>query len=203
MKLFVIAAISVLLFPAVCLSQAVLFDEDFESDLSSWGVLGHGVLVADPLAPSNQVLSFTQTNAGGDMWSIPLAVDLSSTYVLSFRYLGNAGGEDTGGYLWLWDPEQGYPVVSPTWGTQPENSQFELIDDGAWHLYQHEFTIAEIFDSSSGYIQVVVEDWNGSAGVNPPPNIAGDAFFDDIQIYELGAVENEAASWGGIKTLFR
>jgi len=189
--------------PAMTHAQEVLLNEDFEGDLSAWEIIGFGITVEDPLNAGNQVLSFTGTANSGNMWSYPLPVNSSTTYVFSFRYLGNAGGVDTGGYLWLVDPLYGNVESCPVWGTQPENTNIELIDDGQWHTYQLEFHVTDFFSPSSGELMVTVEDWDGAAGGNPPPNIAGDAYFDDIQIYELGAVESEGSTWGQLKSTYR
>ena len=175
---FVVMATSIVVSP--CFSQTVIYSDDFESDLSRWEVEGHGCIVEDPLDPTNMVLSFTGTASGGNIWSDYIDVNRNTTYVLSFRYLGNAGGADTGGYLWLWDPEHGFSSLTHIWGTQPYNCEYELIDDGIWHTYELVFTIPELFDPSSGMIQITAEDWNGSGSSDPPPNIAGDALFDDI-----------------------
>jgi len=191
------------LIPSFVFAQEVLFEDEFEGDLSVWETFGYGIIVVDPLDPSNHALSFTQTAAAGNMFTPAFICNPLSTYVISFRYLGNAGGEDTGGYLWLIDPLYGNVDSCPVWGTQPENSNYELIDDGQWHQYQLAFQVTDFFDPIGGTLQITVEDWNGSAGSNPPPNIAGDALFDYIRLYELGAVENEAASWGKVKALFR
>lgn len=204
MRISIITTFLICVSSPICLAQEVLMNEDFETDLSRWDVPGHGVLVPDPLNPGNQVLSFTHTAAGGDMWSMALPVDASTTYVLSFRYLGyGGGGGDTGGYLWLVDPLYGNVSSCPVWGTHPDNSNYELIDDRQWHTYQIVFQVTDYFDPIGGTLQITCEDWNGAAGIDPPPNIAGDAFFDDIQLYELGAVANEIACWGSVKALYR
>lgn len=203
MKLAMVLLMLVCVFPVVSQSQAIQLDEDFESDLSAWQSVGYGIIVADPLNPSNQVLSFTGTANSGNMWSYPFPVDTGRTYVISFRYLGNAGGADTGGYLWLVDPLYGNVASCPVWGTQPDNSTYELIDDGQWHTYQLEFQVTDFFNPPSGELMLTVEDWDGAAGSDPPPNIAGDAFFDDIQIFEMGTVETESITWGQLKFIFR
>ena len=203
MKSFIALVLFVCFVPALSQSQEVLLNDDFEGDLSAWETVGFGVIVPDPVDPGNHALSFTGTTNSGNMWSFPLPVNSNTTYVISFRYLGNAGGADTGGYLWLVDPMYGNVDSCPVWGTQPENSTYELIDDGQWHTYQLEFHVTDFFDPASGELLVTVEDWDGAAGSNPPPNIAGDAFFDDIQIYELGAVATESKAWGELKSLFR
>ena len=203
MKLSTVLMFFICALPAMVQAQAVLLDEDFEGDLSAWSTVGHGVIVADPLDSGNSVLTFTATANSGNMWSVPMSVTAGATYVLRFRYLGNAGGADTGGYLWLVDPLYGNHPSCPVWGTQPENSNYELIDDGQWHTYQLEFQVTDFFVPMGGLLTVTIEDWDGAASSNPPPNTAGDALFDDIQIYELGAVSSESVTWGDMKSIYR
>ena len=189
-----------------CSGQTVFLDESFDGGLSAWANPGWGVVVFDPLdlTDINWVLAFTRTGNTGDLFSPVFTVEPGATYVLSFRYLGHGGGADTGGYLWLYDPALGIENPgNPVWGTQPENCDYELIDDGQWHTYTLQFTPADLFGASSGEIVLTLEDWDGAAGSNPPPNVAGDAFFDDIQLYQLGAVEDEGASLGKVKALYR
>ena len=184
-------------------AQVVLFDDNFEGNLSAWSTPGYGVIVPDPLDAGNKVLSFSHTANSGNMWSSPLSVSAGTIYVFSFRYLGNADGSDSGGYLWLVDPAYGNVATCPVWGTHPANANVELIDDGQWHSYQLTFAVTDFFAPMSGQLQVTVEDWDGAAGVSPPANVAGDAFFDDIQIYELGAVPSDVSTWGELKASFR
>ena len=102
MKSVIAVVLLICALPALSRAQEVLLDENFEGDLSAWETIGFGVTVPDPLDPSNQVLSFTGTANSGNMWSFPLPVNSSTTYVISFRYLGNAGGADTAAICGWW-----------------------------------------------------------------------------------------------------
>jgi hypothetical protein len=197
----------ILIVPSFAISQVVLFEDEFDGDLSAWELNAYGQIVPDPLDVSNNALSFSHTNVAGDLFSPVFVLDLNTTYVFSFKYLGNAGGEETGGFIWLIDSTvQNSPDQAIGWATQPvgvDGSDIELIDDGQWHAYQFTFSPSTVFAQPCVSFQIIVEDWSGAASGSPPPNVAGDAFFDDIRLYELGAVTTEAASWGGIKALYR
>src|SRR5258708_7926626 len=73
-----------------------LFSEDFEGSLASqWTGRGNagtsGFIVADPIRPSNNVLSFHSLSSGGDIFSKTIGVTKSAKYRLSFDYLGKPG----------------------------------------------------------------------------------------------------------------
>ena len=72
---FLITSMFLLLsiFAIHAIASTPLFSEDFESDLALWANPGHGVLVQDPLDSGNQVVSFSATAAGGDMYTVPSA----------------------------------------------------------------------------------------------------------------------------------
>jgi hypothetical protein len=199
-----LAAITNLIFPVPVSPRAreVHFYDDFESSFALWEITGQGVLVGDPLNPINHALSFTGTAAGGDMWTIPLSADATATHLLTFRYLGNNGGEDSGGYLWFIDPIYGNVLSCPVFGTQPDNSNWELVDDGQWHSYSLDFQVTDFFDPIGGALQIVVEDWNGAAGIDPPDNIPGDASFYDIIFEKMAVMGEERSTWGDVKALF-
>src|SRR5712692_11443907 len=76
-------------------AQLTLFEESFESgDLNQWtgkfGLSHHGQIVTDPLDPTNHVLTFTQVNAAGDIFSAsPISLaGLPVRFILSFDFLG-------------------------------------------------------------------------------------------------------------------
>lgn len=168
---------------AAAASQAdIVFQDDFESGLSLWtgknGGIHHGVLVNDPLGGLNTVLSFNGLNAGGDMFSeTPISLGSNQSYRLSFDYLGltnqYSNASDTGGYV-------GFSVGTPNthrwkWATGSVSGADDvLIDDGAWHSYQFDFTTADLGLGSD--VRLMVEDFSGSGGS------AGDAFFDNFAI---------------------
>jgi hypothetical protein len=197
-----------LVLPNTPLCQEVIFADDFEDDLSGWESNAFGQLVADPLDVDNMALAFSQTNVAGDLFSPTIDLEATTAYVFEFKYLGNAGGAETGGFLWLYDAVSEYPGSgnAVAWSTQPvgvDDCDHELVDDGEWHLYQLTFTPSELFDLPVESLKIALEDWSGAASGTPPPNIAGDALFDDVRFYELGAVRVEQANWGMIKSIFK
>ncbi len=158
-----------------------VFIEDFETDLSQWtgknGGAHNGIIVADPLNAGNNVLSFSATASSGDIFTIA-AFDLvaGQSYTISFDYLGMPSQipGDSGGFAGL---SQAYPGThlwyygtSATSGAAPV-----LIDDGQWHTYTYEFTAPTSIGSS---IHLMFEDFSYYGGAS----VAGDAFFDNIQI---------------------
>ena len=91
--------------------------DDFEGDLSQWVGKNEesfhgGFLTADPLDATNQVLSFNRTIGAGDVFTID-SVSTSSTFTVSFDYLGTCGTSDCGGYfgISLGFPEDMYWVA--------------------------------------------------------------------------------------------
>ncbi|MDY0357637.1 MAG: hypothetical protein RBR19_17275 [Sedimentisphaerales bacterium] len=157
-----------------------LFIEDFESDLSQWtgknNGAHHGVIVADPLNAGNNVLSFSATASGGDIFTIA-AFDLvaGQQYTISFDYLGLpsqiAGG--AGGFAGL---SQAYPGTHLWYyGTNSTSGAAPiLVDDGQWHTYTYDFIAPSSIGSS---IHLMFEDFSYSAA-----SVAGDALFDNVQI---------------------
>ncbi len=182
MHRFALLIIFTLIGSSAVAAQEVVFKDDFQGDLSAWATIGYGVLLPDSLAPGNQVLAFSQTADGGNIWSTAIAMDDTAQYHFSFRYRGATNGVDSGGYLGFFDPQHGYFAPGLIWGTQPDNSAVELIDDGQWHTYELTFRVSDYFGQLGGALQIVVEDWDGVNGGNPPPNVPLDAFFDDIQL---------------------
>lgn len=159
---------------------ALLFFEDFESDLSQWtgksAGAHHGQILADPLE-ADQAMNFTQLNSAGDIFSSGAYSSPNSKFKLSFDYLGDPtlGGSagNLGGFI---GHSFGLPG-SHSWlaGTSGASSAAPiLIDDGAWHHYSIEFTTA-------GSIHVMIEDFSGSGGV------AGDAYFDNVRLESVPA----------------
>ncbi len=92
LKTLIGAILTILLGPLVINAQRVLFSEDFESDLSQWiGTYAgphSGVIVLDPLDPSNQVVAFRELTGFGDIFSYEFRVIRGEIYVLHFDYLG-------------------------------------------------------------------------------------------------------------------
>ena len=159
----------VVAFSSVQSHAIILFEENFESDLSAWtGKLGgdhSGEIVADPLADSNNVLTFTDVTSYGDIFTLNTFTSAVGEYRLSFDYLGllSDGTTEYGGFIgyslnaepgyWLAGTKSGYPVL--------------LQDTGVW-----EHIVIDFF--SGGNIQLKIEDFWCSSPVS------GDAFFDNI-----------------------
>jgi hypothetical protein len=146
--------------------SGVLFFEDFESGLGQWETIGNGVIVADPLKPNNQALSFTKTWGYGDIISKPTINSRSGRYILTFDYLGTCSDNNCGGFIgyepgdvWLGGTDIRFPGLS-----------VQLPDTGRWER-------VTIFFSGPTSIQFQLEDWYG---YDRSALIAGDAYFDNI-----------------------
>jgi hypothetical protein len=179
------------LFVARPVYATILFSEDFESDLSAWttkppGDPHHGLLVANPLGVG-RVLTFTELNFNGDIFTSDTFHSCTGSFSLSFDYLGDPtkGGvpDDLGGFIgyqyrwfdtppgpgsqvWLAGTHIGYPDI--------------LIDDGVWHHYEISF-------ARSGDIKLMMEDYLGSGGYDLGK--AGDAYFDNVVLTDTAVPE--------------
>jgi len=173
------------------------FSDDFEADLSQWvgqrGGAHHGVIVEDPLRPGNHVLTFTQLNASGDIFSSEVRVTRGEAYVLRFEYLGLPNGGrpgDLGGAIGFAEdaPNRHRWLAGTIFCCGIEDDL--LIDDGQWRMYSIEFDVFAsglpnqvhtfaVTPPSNNTIRVMLEDFPGSNGV------AGDAFFDNVRLTVL------------------
>ena len=199
-KMLIMLIAAAFIFTAAGAFAGTLFFDDFQSgNLAGWtGKSGddaahHGILVDDPLAPQsgNKVLSFTETNLGGDIFTESAFSSSSGYYLLSFDYLGKrpenaqyqipSGG--LGGFIGL---SQAFPG-GHDWiaGTDASANPDYLIEDveDAWQHY--EFVI-----QLSGDLHVMLEDFYTSGyGVL---DYAGDVYFDNVK---LSSVPVPAAVW--------
>ena len=173
-------------------AQDILFEENFESgNLNQWtGKLGlphHGQIVTDPLNASNRVLTFTDVNAAGDIFSAaPVVVDaLPRRYVLSFDFLGlPIGGvppPEYGGFAGVTsDPDGAQPhywlagTYLPALNV-PAPVATVLTADGGWHHYEVDFTEVVLANGLSSF-QLMLEDWY-DRGSGP-----GDVYFDNVRL---------------------
>jgi len=175
-------------------ADTILFQDNFEgTNLNQWiGKAGgphQGQLVADPLNPANQVLSFTGVNSAGDIFNAaPIDVSRPRQYVLSFDFLGLPDSSnptrENGGFLGLANAAS--PLTQQSWigGTYAPELTAQapiattLVADGQWHHYEIDFTaLVEANDLTA--IVLMLEDWNGRG------SIPGDAFFDNIRVVGL------------------
>lgn len=157
-----------------------IFTENFEGNLSLWtgksGGAHHGLITTDPLNSGNNVLTFTATNSGGDIFTTA-AFNLvaGQQYSVSFDYLGLPGQipGGSGGFAGLAQDYPGthlwYYGTNTTSGASPI-----LVDDGQWHSYTYDFIASPQTGNS---IHLMFEDYR-----YPGTNVAGDAFFDNVQI---------------------
>lgn len=156
------------------------FSDDFESGLSKWtgksGGAHHGVIVADPLDASNNVLSFTSINSAGDIFSID-TVAAATSYVLSFDYMGAAGSPSGSGFMGLSTTTNPTSSANHNWlaGVSYPGLVFNLIDDGTWRTYQA--VIASPFPGSA--VHLMIEDFR-----TPAMN----AYFDNFSLRDASAV---------------
>ena len=171
----------------------VLFQDDFEGDLSLWtgknDGLHHGEIVADPLdSGRGGVLTFSALNMAGDIYSRD-EIAFAGPIQLSFDYLGLAScgsvQGDLGGFLGVAygvGPVQDGVDIFWQAGTRDgyANLALALVDDGAWHSY------SMTLDGNAFLpFHLTLEDWVESKGQ------AGDAFFDNVRV-EVASVPEPA-----------
>lgn len=173
------------------LSGYAAFYENFEGGLNAWvgydGGPHHAVIVADPLRPGNQVVTFTEIVGGGDIFSPEVSSQGDQGIMVSFEYLGLpvAGSvpDDFGGFVGYAKNNAPHtdPSVNPdpsTWdevwigGTRSwyPGLSIHLVDDGQWHSYQ--FVLHPLFSP----FRLTLEDFISS------DYAVGDVFFDNISV---------------------
>ncbi len=177
-----------LLLLASSANAGLLFQDDFEGDLSQWTGKGGGAhdgeIVIDPLNAANKVLTFGTTEAAGEIFTVDSFDPASDTFVLSFRYLGTCQNNDCGGYMGYSNAFPGAHSWHYATGTVSGAADV-LIDDGTWHDY--EFTLA-----SAGDLHIMLEDFVGATA----PSVGRDAFWDDIKLSDGVAAVPEPATFG-------
>ena len=151
-------------------ADTVVFQDDFEKDLSQWvGQNGDGTVpmhvtqIEDPKKPGNKVLRFDKKVFGGDAFSKTQFP--KGAYTLEFDYLGtckfNCGGvigytaEFPGRDNWLAGTAGGFPD--------------KLKDTGEWKHYSLDFKGK--FD-----FHLAMEQWTNSDGDG------GDVYVDNIKL---------------------
>jgi len=167
-------------------NAAVLFSDDFQTNLSQWTTNQSGQIVAAPTGGGN-ALHFNNLGSGGDIFSTLIAFSGAGTYHLKFDYLGTCETGGCGGYVGL------HPGSSTT--TNPASGDAWLASDTP-SAYFTPFT----FSSNGGWVTVgfdfsvttgttfglKLEDFSGSGGS------AGDAYFRNL---ELTSGVPEPSTW--------
>jgi len=173
-------------------AQFRLFADNIESgNLNQWiGKLGlphHGQIVTDPLNAANHVLTFTDVNAAGDIFSAsPISVDgVPRHFILSFDFLalpiGGVAPSEYGGFAGITTDPDG--VLPHYWlaGTYqaaiyvPASVATVLAADGLWHHYDVDFTEVVMANSLTTF-QIMLEDWYDRG------SIPGDVYFDNVRL---------------------
>lgn len=190
LRLFGLAA-AIATATTIARADIVLFQENFErGNLEQWtgkaGEAHNGIIVKDPLRPRNKVLSFSEVNTAGDIFTVEkLAVNGPRRYVLSFDFLGRSttptSPVEFGGFVGI--------ITEPAWyvehywvaGTYlpalnvPTPTATELIADGRWRRY--EIDITDVIETSGmTELHLMLEDWLELQ------SIPGDVFFDNIKL---------------------
>lgn len=195
--------------PTKSAATQILFSENFSGNLNAWsgkaGEAQHGEIVNDPLIPANQVLNFTALNYSGDIFSPLIQVPQGSRILLSFDYLGLAQpgsvAGNLGGFVGISDsltPQSGGAAWVAGTDLSAVNglgqTGIQIVDDGQWHHYTIDLT-SLLSDNGISSFYVMLEDWGGAGGV------AGDAYFDDINVRATPDGLNTAVSLGMVAGL--
>jgi hypothetical protein len=172
-------------------ADVVLFQDTFESgNLDQWvgkpGDTPTGVIVTDPLNPTNNVLSFAAVKFGGDVFtSSPIPVGPQEKLVLSFDYLGVPQGVENGAFLGVVPAPDADPTtfvwLASTYAAEinaPASAATPLTADGVWRHYEIDLTDV-LASGSLTNLHIALEDWAGLGSV------AGDVFFDNIKLVRL------------------
>lgn len=172
-------------------ADVVLFEDTFESgNLNQWtskpGDTHSGAIVADPLNPTNNVLTFTAVKFGGDVFSAaPIPVSTQEKFTLSFDFLGLNQGVENGAFLGVVpapgaDPATFYWLAStyPAEINAPASAATPLTADGTWRHYEIDLTDV-IAAGGWTNLHLALEDWAGLGSV------PGDALFDNIRLVRV------------------
>ncbi|MBW2631698.1 MAG: PEP-CTERM sorting domain-containing protein [Deltaproteobacteria bacterium] len=162
-------------FSSIQSHAAIMFQENFEGDLSAWtGKFGgdySGVIADDPIMGSaNSVLTFTEVASKGDIFTVNTFNSASDEFRLSFDYLGlESSCGDGGGFIGFSEDTGGsnYWLAGTEAYTGALGLVYPLQDTGEW-------THVVIDFSFPGSMHIMIEDFLR------PLVVAGDAFFDNI-----------------------
>ena len=158
----------------------VLFSDTFQGNLSEWAIQGSGVIVPDPLDPSENALAFTRLGSGGDLWSPVIPGTGAGTYTLGFYVLGDCGeSSGCGAFFGIQTVASGehWLAADTSWGGLVD----QFPDTDTWEWVTFTFTADSAF-------QVKFEDFVGSPNAYAYTAGGGaSVYFKDLQLY-TGAV---------------
>jgi hypothetical protein len=155
---------------------AVLFSDNFQTNLSQWQTPGTGVIAAAPVGGGN-ALKFNALGSGGDLFSFPIAGTGAGTYALSFQYLGTCARGGCGGYVGLAPGSTTItsPLTGDAWLASDTPAAyftpFVFSSNGAWTSVNVVFSV-----TTAAQFGLKLEDFVGSGGV------AGDAYFRNLTL---------------------
>jgi hypothetical protein len=163
-----------------------------DGSLAQWigkpGENHSATITVDPLNPNNRVLSFTNLNQNGDIFTTNSfqgtgALVSVEKIILSFDFLGTGNTPNNGGFCGIYVSAGQYYWVAgtePTGLTLPPAPQVLLSPDGVWHHYDIDLTQL-IRQEGISQFRLMSEDWSG-AGSGIPGGVPGDVFFDNIRM---------------------
>lgn len=162
-----------------------VFAEDLEGGLGQWvgrPTTGHHAqIVQDPLDPGNRAVNFTRTVAAGDLFSLPIPVELGASYRLTFDYLGVPGpgslANNLGGFLGIAQDLPGNHIWLYGSAANAAEHLYDLVEDGTWHSYSVTFVPSDLINVSGGSIRITIEDGEGVG------SLPEDAFFDNLRLF--------------------
>ncbi len=157
-------------------SAAVLFSEDFQTDLTQWGPNNSGVIVE--VSGGGDALAFTQTIGGGDIFSASSFTAAGENFHISVQYLGTCGnGASCGGFLGFNNAD------GETWleGSGPYPNPHPVTETGGWQTVSFDF-------HSASPITLKLEECSGATDGGVP----GNAFFRNLVLSDSIP---EPASW--------
>ena len=158
---------------------SVIFTDNFENGSlitadTNWASNTNGMVVVDPLNPANHVLEFTNTQGGGDLFSIVLPE--SAQNYLSFDYMYSSGTWG-GGFIGVNDPGETWLGGDCNGCYLTYSNAMDAVVNGLtanqWHHVQIQFPGF----GGVGSLQLKLEQF-----VGPAPN----AYFDNIVLSNSG-----------------
>lgn len=203
MKNLLLIILSFFLFSSVA-NATLLFSEDFSAsnifgnttdwntsnwNSNSWYTI-NGQIVSDPTDSNNMVLAFSNQNSWGDAFS-PLISNTASTYWITFDYFSTDTTSANGGGFFGID-QDGYKPLGDDGGVAGPNGPH------SWLLGTPNYgTLSYLPQSNSEWQHIVYSfnapTWNSfSLMFEDFRALGGDAYFDNINLYDSNPVPEPA-----------